>query len=35
MDGKPMHPDARKADLGLLAFGVLLVLIGAIRWLGS
>ena len=32
--GRPMYPDARKADVGLLAFGVLLVVIGAIRWLG-
>lgn len=29
--GKPMHPDARKADIGLLAFGVLLVVIGVMR----
>ena len=30
--GKPMHPDAAKADVGLLVFGVLMVVVGAIRW---
>ena len=34
MEGKLMLPDAMKADWGLLAFGALLVFIGAIRWLG-
>jgi hypothetical protein len=33
-DGKPLHPDAGKADTGLLVFGVLLVLVGALRWPG-
>ena len=33
-DRKPMHPDAAKADVGLLVFGVLMVVFGAIRWLG-
>ncbi len=33
-DGKPMHPDARKADGGLLVFGLLLVLVGAVRMSG-
>lgn len=27
-----MHPDAAKADVGLLVFGVLMVIVGAIRW---
>lgn len=30
-EGKPMHPDAAKADIGLLIFGVLLVVAGLIR----
>lgn len=30
--GKPMHPDAGKADVWLLAFGVLLALVGGVRW---
>ena len=30
--GKSMHPDAAKADVGLLALSALLVLIGAVRW---
>lgn len=34
MDGKPMHPDAKKADVGLLVFGCLLVLVGVIRMVG-
>jgi hypothetical protein len=33
-EGRPMHPDAAKADVGLLLFGVLLVLLGALRWPG-
>lgn len=33
-DGKSMHPGARKADVGLLVFGVLLVLVGAVRMVG-
>lgn len=32
--GKPMHPDGKKADVGLLVFGALLVLVGAVRMLG-
>lgn len=31
--GKPMHPDAAKADVGLLVFGALLVLVGVARQL--
>lgn len=31
--GKPMHPDAAKADIGLLIFGAALILIGAARYL--
>lgn len=34
LDGKPMHPDAKRADVGLLVFGVLLVLVGAVRMTG-
>lgn len=34
-DGKPMHPDARKADVGLLVFGCLLVAVGLIRMSGQ
>jgi hypothetical protein len=30
-DGKPMYPGARKADVGLLVFGVLMIVIGAAR----
>jgi hypothetical protein len=32
--GKPMHPDAAKADVGLLVFSLLMIVVGAIRWLG-
>jgi hypothetical protein len=32
--GKPMHPDAAKADQWLLLFSGLLVAVGLIRWLG-
>ncbi len=32
--GKPMHPDAKKADVGLLVLGVLLVVVGVVRMLG-
>lgn len=31
--GKPMDPGAKKADVGLLIFGVLLLLVGAVRML--
>lgn len=31
MEGKPMHPEARKADTGLLIFGCLLVAVGLLR----
>ena len=34
MDGKRMHPDARKADFGLLVFGCLLLAVGAVRLAG-
>lgn len=34
MAGKPMHPDARKADVWLLVFSLLMVAVGAVRWLG-
>lgn len=30
--GEPMHPHAAKADIGLLLFGALLALVGAVRW---
>ena len=33
--GKPMHPDAAKADVGLLVFGGLMVIVGVIRWSGA
>lgn len=32
--GKPMHPDAAKADVGLLVFGLAMVVVGALRWPG-
>lgn len=32
--GKPMHPDAAKADKGLLLFSLAMVIVGAIRWPG-
>lgn len=32
-EGKPMHMDAAKADIGLLVFGALLVLTGSVRML--
>lgn len=31
MDGKPMHPDAKMADVGLLVFGCLLAVAGLVR----
>lgn len=31
--GKPLHPDAAKADVGLLIFGLLLAAMGGIRLL--
>lgn len=33
--GRPMHPDAKKADVGLLWFGVALVAIGVVRVLSG
>lgn len=33
MDGRLMHADVSKADIGLLVFGVLLVLVGVARML--
>jgi len=33
--GKPMHPDAAKADVGLLVFSALMVIVGAVRWLDA
>ncbi len=31
--GKPMHPDAAKADGWLAVFSILIILVGAIRFL--
>lgn len=32
--GRPMHPDAAKADVWLLVFAILMIGTGAARWPG-